>query len=93
MDYSNIEMSDLQQIFFIRFGLSAVVYTPVPLITGSICLRDDIPCYAKSLPVSSNKQLNCCQYFSADEGDLMSTKGLPLKYVKSKKALKGRLVR
>jgi hypothetical protein len=72
-------MCDLKQVFFIRIGLSAVVHTPVTEIAGSICLRDDIPCYARNLPACSSAQLNCSDIIIADKGALRSARGFLLK--------------
>jgi hypothetical protein len=79
MYYIYTKMCDLEQVFFIRFGLSAVVHTPVPEIAGPIRFRDDIPCYARNLPACSNRQLNYSDIIIADKGALMSTKGFLLK--------------
>jgi hypothetical protein len=64
--------------FFIRFGPSAIVYTPVPQLAGSFFLKDDIPSYARNLPACPDERKNCSDIISADKGDLMSTKGLLL---------------
>jgi hypothetical protein len=74
MNYIYTKMCDLKQVFFIHFGLYAVVHAPVPEIAGPICCRDDIPCYARNLPACSNGQLNCSDIIIADNGALMSAK-------------------